>query len=231
MISTYTPRSTLALASGVAITQTFDKTKGEILKLTFALLTLLTLIASASAADYEVIIDGRTYLFSRGVKQEIILKDGQRISVSVKGVETKAFQEHGVSFSYPSEMKLGQESFYGIKQITLESTDSTLLMIQVFPAETTPAELQRDLLAGFREEFANLGARFPAKATFPCKRVIGGVERQGIELSFALGDLAHKSEIYTMQKNGKTLAMTFQYAEEDKAKAAQRYDVITKSFK
>lgn len=198
---------------------------------TFTSLILLTLVPSASAADYEVIIDGRNYLFSQGVKQEIILKDGQRISVSVKGVETMEFQEHGVSFSYPSEMKLGQESFYGIKQITLESMDSTLLMIQVFPAETTPVELQRDLLAGFREEFANLGARFPAKSTAPCKRSIGGVERQGIELSYALGDLAHKSEIYTMQKNDKTLAIVFQYAEEDKGKATPRYDVVTESFK
>lgn len=199
--------------------------------ITFSSLILLMLAASASAADYEVTIEGRTYLFSQGVKQEILLKDGQCISVSVKGVETKEFQEHGVSFSYPSEMKLGQESFYGIKQITLESTDSTLLIIQIYPGGTTPAEVQRDLLAGFREEFAKLGARFPAKSTVPCKRSIGNVEHQGIELSYALGDLAHRSEIYTMQKNGKILAIVFQYAEEDREKATPRYDVVTNSFK
>lgn len=196
-----------------------------------ASLTLLVFVASASAADYEVTIDGQTYLFSKGIEQKIILKDGQHISLSIKGVETRLFQEHGISFSYPSEMKLGQESFYGINQITLESSDSTLIIIQIFPAETTPVQVQSDLLAGFREEFANLGARFPAKSTVPCKRSIGGVERQGIELSYVLGDLAHKSEIYTMQKNGKTLAIIFQYAEEDKGKATPRYDVVTKSFK
>ena len=197
----------------------------------FASLILPVLGASASAADYEVIIDGRAYLFSKGEEQEIILKDGLRISVSIKGVKTREFQEHGISFSYPAEMRLGQESFYGIKQITLESIDSTLFMIQVFPPGTQSAELQQGLLAGFREEFANLGARFPAEPTAPCKRFIGGVEREGIELSYALGDLAHKSEIYTMQKEGKTLAMVFQYAETDKEKAASSYDVVTKSFK
>ena len=113
----------------------------------------------------------------------------------------------------------------------MESIDSTLLMIQVFPPGTKSAELQQGLLAGFREEFSNLGARFPAKPTAPCKRFIGGIERQGIELSYALGDLAHKSEIYAMQKDGKTLAMVFQNAETDKEKAASRYDVVTKSFK
>ncbi|MDP7396726.1 MAG: hypothetical protein QF541_07645 [Lentisphaeria bacterium] len=197
----------------------------------FASLILLALVTSASAADYEVAIDGRKYLFSQGVEQEIILKDGKHISVSIEGVKTRTFQEHGISLTYPSDMKLGQESFYGIKQITLESTDSTLLMIQVFPAGVNPAGVQGDLLAGFREEFGNLGARFPAKSTAPCKRSTGGVERVGVELSWALGALAHKSEIYTMQKSGKTLAIVFQYAEEDKGKAMPRYAVITKSFK
>lgn len=199
--------------------------------ITFSSLILLALVASASAADYEVTIDGRIYLFSQGVKQEIILKDGQSISVSVKGVETKEFQEHGISFSYPSEMILEQESFYGIKQITLDSTDSTLLIIQIYPAATTPAEVQRDLLAGFREQFGKIGARFPAKSTVPCKRTISNVEHQGVELLYALGDLAHRSEIYTMQKSGKTLAIVFQYAEEDREKAAPRYEVVTNSFK
>ncbi|NCC60077.1 MAG: hypothetical protein EOM12_03875 [Verrucomicrobiae bacterium] len=202
------------------------------MKLTIlTLFALLAVVASASAADYNVTIDGRTYLFSQGVEQEIPLKDGKRVSINIEGVKTRTFQEHGISFDYPSDMKLGQESFYGIKQITLESTDSTLLMIQVFPEATTPAELQRDLLAGFREQFGNFGARFPAKPTAPCKRSISGVERQGIELSYALGDLAHKSEIYTFQKDGKTLAIVFQYAEEDKGKAIPQYDIVTKSFK
>jgi len=48
-----------------------------------------------------------------------------------------------------------------------------------------------------------------------------------IELSYALGDLAYKIEIYTMQKSEKTLAIVFQYAEEDKGKATPRYDVVT----
>ena len=143
----------------------------------FASLILTVLGASASAADYEVTIDGRAYLFSKGVEQEVVLEDGQRISISIKGVKAREFHEHGLSFSYPAEMKLDQESYYGVKQVTLESIDSTLLMIQVFPAGITPAELQQDLLAGFREEFSNLGARFPAEPTAPCKRFIGGVER------------------------------------------------------
>jgi len=200
------------------------------LKIVAATIAIMS-TSSALAADYEVTIDGKTYLFTQGVEQRVVLNDGHRVAISVSPVKTKEFREHGLSFSYPSDMKIEQNSFYGIKQITIESTDSTLFMLQVFPAGTTPKELQRDLLTGFREEFGNLGARFPAKSTEPCKRMIGGIEHQGVRLLYALGDLAHESEIYTMQKNGKTVAVVFQYAVEDKGKALPRYKVITSTFK
>ena len=192
---------------------------------------LMVFAASAITADYEVTIDGQVYLFTEGEEQNLILKDGQHVSISVAGVKTRNFQEHGISFSYPSDMKLDQESFYGIKQITVESTDSTLLMVQIFPPGITPQEVQRDLLAGFREEFANIGARFPAKSTANCKRSIGGTERQGIQLSYSLGALAHETEIYAIEKDGKTIAIVFQYAIEDKEKATPRYEVVTSTFK
>jgi len=193
----------------------------------FTPLIILTLIASIYAADYEVTIDGQTYLFSQGIKQKIILKDGKQISVSIKGVKTKKFQDYGISFNYPSEMILSKESFFGVNQITLESTDSTLLIIQMYPAGNTPAKVQDNLLTALRKEFASFGA----KSTTPCKRSLGGVMRQGVELSYTLGKVPHKNEIYTMQKNGKTIAFMFQYAEEDKEKASPRFKTITQSFK
>lgn len=196
-------------------------------------LTILILIFFASsvyAADYEVTIDGNSYMFTQGVAQDIILKDGKSVSISVSAVKTKVFQDHGISFNYPSDMTVGQDSFYGIKQITLQATDSTLVMFQIFPSGATPKEVQSDLLAGFREEYSNLGVRFPANSTSACKRTIGGVEREGIQLSYALGALAHETEIYTMKKDGKILAIVFQCAVEDKDKATPRYEVVTSTF-
>lgn len=196
-----------------------------------ATLILIFFASSVYGADYEVTIDGNSYMFTQGVTQDIILKGGKSVSISVSAVKTKVFQDYGISFNYPSDMTIGQDSFYGIKQITLQATDSTLVMLQIFPSEAAPREVQSDLLAGFREEYSNLGVRFPANSTSPCKRTIGGVEREGIQLSYALGALAHETEIYTMQKDGKTLAMVFQCAVEDKDKATPRYEVVTSTFK
>ncbi len=71
------------------------------MKLTIlASLALLAVVASVSAADYEVNIDGRIYLFSQGVEQKILMKDGKRTSISIQGVKTRTFQERGISVSY-----------------------------------------------------------------------------------------------------------------------------------
>ena len=77
------------------------------------------------ASDYEVIVDGKAYLFSDGVEKQVAAKDGKYVSITVSAVKFKTFQEHGISFRYPNDMKLKQESFLGIKQVTLESTVKT----------------------------------------------------------------------------------------------------------
>lgn len=197
------------------------------------LTTLLTFATSLTvfAADYELTVDGDIYMFTQGVKRNITLNDGRQISVSVAQVKTKEFREHGFSFKYPSELKLSQESFYGIKQVTVEAMDSSMLIMQIFPAGISPTEVQRDLLNSFREEFASIGARFPSNSTESCKRKIGGAEHQGVKLFFALGGIAHESEIYAMTRGNKTLAFYFQYAVEDKEQAFPRFETITSTFK
>jgi hypothetical protein len=197
------------------------------------LLTILLIIlaCSAFAADYEVTIDGTTFLFSEGVEQKVAAKNGQQVVVTVSAVMTKNFQEHGISFRYPSDMKISQESFNGIELITLEALDSSLFMMKILPSSTSTKQTEQDLVAEFREEFSNVGATFPANPTRNCQRSVGGKVRAGVMLSSAFGSLAHETEIYTMEHNGKTVALVFQHAVEDKEKAQLRFTIVTESFK
>ncbi len=192
---------------------------------------LILVVNTVFAADFEVIIDGKTHLFSEGIEQNVDTKSGQQVSITVATTKTKKFQEHGISFRYPSEMKLSQESFFGLKQITLEATDSSLFMVQIFPSSTSAKQVEQDLIAGFRKEFSSFGATFPANSTTKCPRFIGGQVRSGVKLSFSLGPLAHETEVYTMSQNGKTLALVFQHAIEDREQVQQRFAVIAESFK
>ena len=193
---------------------------------------LSTFLAGAiPAADYEITIDGKKYLFTDGVQQKVVTGDGSRVAISVSAVKTKVFQEHGVSFRYPSDMQLAQESFFGIKQVTLESTDSSLFILQILPAGTSAETTAQDLLSAFRDQFIVAGAKFPSNPTTSCKRSIGGVERAGVVLSYTLATLPHETEIYTLQQPTKTLAMIFQHAVEDKESVTPRFQAIASSFK
>lgn len=191
-----------------------------------------SLVCILPAADFEVTVDGKKHFFSEGVEQKISTTEGRSVTVTVRGVKVKEFKGHGVSFSYPAEMQIEKEELLpGVHHISLEAVDSTLLMIQVYPAGTAPEDVGRELLDAFKGQFAALGAKFPAKEAAKCKRNFGAEEVEGTELSYSLGELAHKCQIYVVKKNGRTFAFTFQWAEEDAGKASPRYEVLTKSVK
>ena len=190
----------------------------------FAAAIATVFATSVLATDYEVTIDGKTYPFTQGVKQSITLKDGRRISVSVSDVRTKEFRGYGISFTYPSDMKINAEAFFGTKLINLDTTDSISAVLQVFPAGTTPNKVQGNILAGLKERFEKTSAE-------PCKRKFGRIEFEGIRLSYTLATLPHQSEVYTMQRNGETVAVLFQCALKDKKKADAKFDMIASTLK
>ena len=186
---------------------------------------------TAPAADFEVTVDGKTYLFTEGIEQQIATKNDQRVAVTVSTLKVKEFREHGISFKYPGHAKITRENIYGIQQITLETTDSPLFLVQIYPGSVSPERAQKDLLAGFREEFSNLGAKIPAVPTHRRQRNVGGKVLTGVVLSYSLGSLPHETEIYTMQHDEGTVALVFQHALEDNRTAEPLFTMITESFK
>ena len=78
---------------------------------------LILYALSAQAADYEVTIDGKTYLFTEGIEQQVAIKSGQRVAVTVSTLKVKEFREHGISFHYPSHAKISRENIYQIEAV------------------------------------------------------------------------------------------------------------------
>ena len=145
--------------------------------------------------------------------------------------DNKVFKKHGITFQYPDDMVFEQEAFHGINQISVEDSDSTLIVVQVYPAGPTTRLVRDELLAGFRGYFASLGATFPPKATETCNRSISGVDRKGIRLSFSLEGLAHETEIYTIRNGIRTIALVLQHAVEDSANAGPRLEVVASTLR
>ena len=192
---------------------------------------LIVFVLPVPAADYEVTVDGKTYLFTEDIEQQVAIKNGQRVAVTVSTLKVKEFREHGISFRYPSHAKLSRENIYGIQQITLETTDSPIFLLQIYPESVSPGQLQQDLLTGFRKEFSHMGAKFPRAPTGRCQRTMGGKALTGVKLSYSLGSLPHETEIYTIKHDGKTVALIFQHALEDKTAADPLFSMIAESFR
>ena len=146
--------------------------------------------------------------------------------------DNKDFSKHGITFRYPGDMVIEEEAFNRINQISVEDLDSTLILVQVYPAGMTSTGLVRDeLLKGFREHFASHGANFPTKATETCTRSIGGVDRKGVRLFFSLEGLPHQTEIYTFRKGIRTIALVLQHAADDSANAGPRFEVVASTLR
>ena len=75
------------------------------------------------------------------------------------------------------------------------------------------------------------GASLPENPTRNCHRSVGGKLRTGVIFTFSIGPLAHEAEIYTIDHNGKTIAMVFQHAIEDKDKAEPRFAIVAEQFR
>lgn len=184
------------------------------------------------SADFKVTIDGRNYLFADGIQQEIILAEGKSVAVKVEGVEVKRFQKHGVSFDYPPEIQIEEESADGIQLIYLDWPDSEFAGVYIFPLQSDHTEFLKELADGTREEIKDGGGRsFSSEDDALCTRSFGGKDRMGIEHSYSLLGVKYKCEFYAFKKNEKTIAVMLQYAVEDKVNAMREFEIVSKSFK
>lgn len=183
------------------------------------------------AADYEVTIDGKTHAFVEGVEQTIQTAGGQ-IRVSVKVPRLKVCKEDGFTFDYPGDMKVEPEDLEGgIRQVTVEAIDSTIIMVQRYPQKMNAGELQESLVTGFLAGYRELGMVVPEKPTAECSRKIGASEVKGCRLSFAVGNVPHTTDVYVFTHGERTMAFVFQGAIEDQASTEVRFKAVAESLR
>lgn len=149
----------------------------------------------------------------------------------MKGLTTKQFKEYGISFRYHSDLKVENELIAGIRQITLNSHDSTMMLFQIIPHSINSSVSQESLARGFQEEFRQLGVDLLGNKLVSCTRSIGGVMKEGTAFTFSAVGMESRMEIYTFRREAQTVAFILQYAIEDQDKAASVIKMVANSFK
>lgn len=199
------------------------------LQMVAALIMPLSYIYSS---DFDVDIDGKRYLFTDGMQQQVPLKSGERISITVTAAKDKLFSDSGFSFRYPAEVKLSQESGFGARVIQLETTESAILMILVYPEKSTsPADAEKELIASLQQQYKSMGVNYSEKSLTSTQRKIGADLRNGQRLSFLIGGIPHETEFYSFTYSGKTFAWCFQVPTEDKLSSEPLFQKVSGSFK
>jgi len=193
--------------------------------------TLILSLSTLYSSDFEVEIDGKRYLFTEGMQQHVPLRDGGRVPITISASKDKFFSQSGFSFRYPTEMKLSEESGFGARVIQLETPDSGLLMILVYPDKSnTPAEAKKELVDSLREQYKSMGVGYSEKSLGASQRRIGNENMIGHRLTFSIGGIPHEAEIYSFDNNGKTLVWCFQVATEDKDSVDPLFRKVAESF-
>lgn len=190
---------------------------------------LCSFAVSAGEAEFEVKVGGKTYSMSLEQPLKVTTPKGETVELVVSRKKAFSYNKPELAFQYPSDMKLSESTEEGVATITLESSDSPLAILQVYPPSVEAKDVLDALAGGVREGFEERGGQLkPLPAP---KRVVSGAERQGKAFEVVLAGEQLKVELYAWKEKGKTRGLMLQHMKSDTALANTQFEVILSSLK
>lgn len=183
-------------------------------------------------AEFDLQVGDRKYEIRPGQPTSIVTPKGDTVEVILHERQILKYAGHGISFEYHHQMKLSTDSEADIITITVESPETPLALIQVYPSQFIASEPLRALLAqAYWEEFKARDAEFIYDTDEFTKRSIAGVDHRGGRLDFVLAGQRMKVEIFTFSKENAVIAMIFQNDMAETVLAERYFKIIADSFK
>lgn len=157
---------------------------------------------------FWVRINGMKQLLPEGKTWEAALKDGGRVIVSVAPVkgDPKVFRGYGISFLYPSDVEITQESSPEVASVQFNHDGVTMILQILFaiaPTEENMNKNKRELVNLLYQSLSEAGARFLKKKNG--RRSVGGVAIEGVVFSYLSGGFETLSEAYIVPHDGRIL--------------------------
>lgn len=158
-------------------------------------------------------IDGIKMLLTEGKEWAAPLKDGGRVIVSVTAAkgDPKVFQGYGISFRYPSDMEITQESSPESASVKFDH-DGVTMFLEIWltkaPTKKNMDENMGSFINYVYKKFPETGARFPKTWQKPSQRSVGGVVIEGVAITYFQGEFEGLIENYLVPHNGRILEIT-----------------------
>jgi hypothetical protein len=183
----------------------------------------------ADEGDFEVKVGGKSYSVTLEKPLKVTTPKGETVELVVSRKKALSYNKAELAFQYPSEMKLSESTEDGVTTITLESPDSPVAVLQVYPASVEPKNVLEALANGVSTEFAGRGGQI--KALPAPKRKVSGADRQGKAFDILLAGEQLQIELFAWKEKGKTRGVMLQHMQKESELANAQYDVILSSLK
>jgi hypothetical protein len=186
---------------------------------------------AASPGDkYELTIGGKVYAAADGKPFEISI-GGQRVQAMIRAKDLLQFAGGGVSFQYPRELAFKEEKAEGVASYTVEGTDSSIVIIQVYSVDIEPQRVSSLLADGIEKEMRSRGGSVSPGSGSPVKRRFRGAEVEGKRFEFSVAKESIQTQIYAMKKGKLTIAVVMQRSDGDAILADRRFEIIADSLR
>lgn len=181
-------------------------------------------------AEFELEVGEKTYDVALDKPLEIVTPGGERVRVVLRRKKVIQYSAHGISFKYPSDMKLEVDQGDVISLTLSQPGTSLLVVIQLYPAkDNQPEGVRAGWIGALKEDFQKLGAE-NIKEEKDRTRKIAGEERKGERLVAKVGDQTMVAEAFSFKKGEKIVLIVLQHDEMDAGKADPAFSRILDTF-
>ncbi len=145
--------------------------------------------------------------------------------------QTNHYLRDGLSFSYPSDWPLSDESDTNAQQLNLDrGQNEAKIMIVVLRGPLNPQQLAEAqpkmteaIVSGLAQEIAKLGAQ--AQRTSITEN-IGGLSAQGVRLRATLKGETGDADIYWLYTGGRLVHVIYVGSDQERARAAYAWNMV-----
>jgi hypothetical protein len=180
-------------------------------------------------AEFDLQVGKTVYAARVNQPLTITTPKGEKVPVTIRRKDVLRFQSPTLTFLYPRQMQVDAQTLGGVTHITVESVNSPLALLQVYPEPATSAQARRDLVEGLAKEFRDRGGRVSGPR--PTRRAISGIGREGDLLEIDLAGSKLRAEVFAFPRGKQVVAAVFQHDMDDDATARRYFAIIADSLK
>ncbi|QDU80818.1 hypothetical protein Pla110_25530 [Polystyrenella longa] len=143
--------------------------------------------------------------------------------MDIQDLLTESYQQHGVSFSYPSGWTLTEQASEEEIQVMVQSPGTGFWILTLYFERPAMDDLIQSAIETYRDEYQAIDS-------FPSEQQVGAHVGSAVEIEFSCLDLMNTASIRTFATDRFTVLILSQYSAEESEQISQLQQLMTQSI-